>query len=158
MTLEEAIQQQVNLGLKDPLTIARKVIERSDKHWLASELSSLAEEIIAERARQRLGAFRRSAEVALRIGDHSTRADMRLAKFWVPGEGWKKAADATAEDLRKRAAFYEKFASAAMRRSSWCREVAALMDAEGAPTLAKLKAELPALPEEDVVAIEAAAV
>lgn len=156
MTLDELILQLVNVGEKDPLTIARKVIERSEQEWLATELASLAEDIIAELARKQLGSKRRSAEVALRPGDQIARGDLELASAWIPGVGWKRAADLTAKDLRLRAGMYDTLATAAVRRAAWFREVAVLMEHEGAKTLGKLKAELPALPSDDVLELAAA--
>ncbi len=149
MTLEEAISQLVSLGQKDPLTIARKVIEKNDKHWLAVELTSLAEDVIAEMARKLLGSQRRSSERALTPGGGPmASAELKLRSFWVPEVGYKKAADLTSGDLRARASWYDQMSVAALRRASWCREVADMVDAEGVETLGKLRKDLPALPEE----------
>jgi len=147
MTLDEAIQQAVNLGEKDPLTIARKILAAHDNNWVATELVSLGEDILAERARKALGSVRRSAELVVRPGNMRGQTDLMLASFWVPGVGYKVAGDLTSSDFRARAQFYDVVERAAVRRAVWCREVADLMDAEKAKTLRKLKAELPALPE-----------
>lgn len=149
--LEREIEQLVNLGEKDPLDIARKIIERHEPGWVGAELLSRAEDIIAEFARRQLGSVRRSAELMLRPGDLISEGAMRLAKIWVPGEGWKVAAELTSSDLRKRAEWYQKFANAALKRRNWCLEVAELMEIEGAATLGALRASLPALPDDDVL-------
>lgn len=145
--LETAIEQLVNLGEKDPLDIARKLIERNGETWARLEVAARAEDFITDLARRKLGSVRRSAEIALRPGDEISQGNMRIAKAWIPGEGWKVAADLTASDCIKKANFYGVLSYAARRRESWYREVASLMESEGAETLGKLKADLPALPD-----------
>lgn len=152
LDLDAAIEQLVNLGEKDPLEIARKLVKRHGAEWLATELAARGEEIVAQIARQRLGANRRRAEIALRTGDELTAADLKLAKEWVPGAAggeWKVAADLTDADLDAKAGWYESLGRAALRRAQWCREVAGLMRDEGVKTLGKLKAHLPELPADD---------
>lgn len=158
MTIDEAIEQLIHVGEKDPLTIARRIEqEYGEQDWLAQELIGRTEEILAEWARRRLGSVRRSAEIALRPGDSRSQGDLQLAGFWIPGEGWKRAADVTAADLRTRAHFYDLLSLASQRRATWCREVADMMDSEGAEKLGGLKAELPPLPDvEELLEIEVA--
>ena len=146
MTLDEAITQLIELGEKDPLEIARKIEKRHGTDWLASELSAQAEQLVAQIARQRLGAVRRSAEVALRPGDEVSQADMKIAKVWVPEHGWKVAAELTSEDLLLKAAWYERLSFAASSRAQWCREVAEMIVADGVSKLGRLKRPLPPLP------------
>ena len=152
MNLEQAIQQMIELGEKDPLEIARKIEKRYGAEWLASELSAHAEQLVAQIARQRLGAIRRSAEVALRPGDDMSQQDMKIAKVWVPDQGWKVAAELTADDLLLKAAWYERLAGAAMTRASWCREVAEMIVGDGVTKLGRLKRPLPPLPTGDLEA------
>lgn len=148
MTLDEAIAQMVNLGESDPLTIARKIVEKNDKQWLAKELVAHSDDFISEMARRQLGAVRRSAELALRPGDQLSSAEMKIAKRWIPGVGWTRVADLTIDDLEKLAAWYAKLANASLKRTHWCREVVVLMKAEGVETLGKLQAALPPLPDD----------
>jgi hypothetical protein len=155
MTLEEAIDQLINVGEGDPLTIARKVNNAHDAAWLKDELLAHSEDLIAEIARRKLGAIRRSAEIALRPGDQHTQADLMIVKAWVPGEGWKRAADLTPTDCRKRAGFYDVISAAANRRSAWFREIADMMDADNVKTLGGLKRDLPALPADDLLELVA---
>lgn len=156
MNLEEAIQQLINVGEKDPLEIARKIGKKYDSKWLAAELTAHAEDIISGIARQRLGAMRRSAELALQPGNDNSQNQLRVAKAWIPGVGWKSASDLTADDLRARAEWYDGLVRASARRAEWCREVAGLMEAEGVETLGKLKAQLPALADGIDLQLEAA--
>jgi hypothetical protein len=146
MTLDEAITQLIGLGEKDPLEIARKIEARYEPEWLVEQLAAQAESLIAGIARQRLGSIRRSAEVALRPGDAISQAEMRVAKVWVPEVGWKTAADLTVDDLRAKAAWYERLAGAAIARAKWCREVAQMMTDDKVATLRRLKRPLPELP------------
>jgi hypothetical protein len=146
MTLDDAIAQEITLGEKDPLTIARKIQKKLDDHWLAKELLSLAEEIVSDRARQRLGSQRQSSMVALRPGDHIASSELRLRSVWVPGKGWTRAADMTDEDCDAVSRFYLKLASASTVRAIWYATVADMIRVEGVKTLGRLKAALPALP------------
>lgn len=146
MTLDEAIAQQITLGEKDPLTIARKIQKTLDSEWLSSELLSLAEELVADRARHRLGSQRKSSMVALRPGDQVATSELRLRSVWVPGKGWIRAADMTDEDCDCVAAFYTRLASASTIRANWYATVASMIREEGVPTLGRLKAALPELP------------
>lgn len=158
LSLEEAIAQQIHLGLKDPLEIARTVEKLYGTEWLGEQLRAYSEELVASLARMRLGAIRRSAEIALRPGDAATQSDLKLSSFWVPDEhggSWKRAADVTAEDLEARARHYDRLASGSLRRALWLREVADLMREEGAKTLGRLKVALPALPENDLAELVA---
>jgi hypothetical protein len=149
MTLHEAIAQLIELGEGDPLTIARKIEKNHDKHWLSAELLALAEDLMAEMARQELGRVRRSREVALRPGDMVSSAEMKLAKVWVPGFGYKPAAEVTPADAAAKVRWYQAASTALMRRAVWWADVLGMMKAEGAGTLGKLKAALPPLPDGD---------
>lgn len=152
LTLYEAIEQLVNLGERDPIEIAEKIKTRNDRRWLRDQLEALADDIIADGARRQLGSVRRKLELALRPGDQLSSSEFRIAKAWVPGSGYKVAGDLTRDDLLARAAWYETFADASVRRATWCRDVVSLMDAEGVLTLGALKATLPELPAADDVA------
>jgi hypothetical protein len=151
LSLEAAVRQLIELGFKDPLAIARRLEAMHDADWLATQLVMLSEDLIAEMARKQLGQRRRSYEVALRPGQPLAAANMKLVGFWIPAADgtptWKAAGEVTPVDLERRAAWYESFAIGVLRRAQWCRQVAALMRAEGAPVLAELRAELPPLPE-----------
>lgn len=147
MTLEEAIQQRINLGEKDPLTIARGLCEQSEPDWLLTELQSIAEDVIAGIARQRLSGQRRSAELALRPGDEVASSELKLRSFWIPGRGWIRAADLAPDDLRARARWEERLAVSIGRRVDWLRDVADMMEAAGVKKLGALKQTLPALPD-----------
>jgi hypothetical protein len=151
LSLEAAIRQLIELGFKDPLAIARRLESMHGPDWLAAQLAMLSEDLIAEIARKELGRRRRGYELALKPGQPLAYANMKLAGFWIPAEDgtptWKAAAEVTAEDLDRRAAWYESFAIGVLRRAQWCRRVAALMRHEGAAVLAELRAELPPLPE-----------
>jgi len=152
VNLHEAITSLVNTGESDPLTIAKKIAKRNDKHWLSTELLALAEDLIAEMARQELGRVRRSREVALRPGDQLASAEMKIAKSWVPGFGYKPVGELTEADLVAKATWYERAASALSIRALWCREVVSLMQSEGVAKLGALKAALPVLPDAEELA------
>ncbi len=152
LNLEDAIAQQITLGLKDPLEIARSIEKLYGTAWMGEQLVAYAEDLVAGMARMRLGANRRSAEIALVPGE-VTSADLKLSSFWIPDEhggSWKRASDLTADDLEARARHYDRLASGSLRRSRWLRDVADLMRSEGAKTLGKLKAAIPVLPDDDL--------
>jgi hypothetical protein len=149
MHLDDAIEQLVILGYRDPLDIARKIIDLHGEDWVNKELGTLAEDIISNLARHKLGNIRRSAEVALSPGDYIAENRMKIAKFWVPGFGYKQVAELTAGDLRAKADWYSAFRRAAHRREIWCLETASLIEAEGVVTIGELQAPLPALVDDD---------
>jgi hypothetical protein len=144
LSLEEAIQQIINLGQHDPLTVTREIEERYEIEWLKEELYALREEFISYLARQRINNRRRSAMTALRKGKPG---DLMLAGEWVPNWGWKRLADWTAADLRSRENYYRKIAGSALLLADWCRQCIEIMETEKAKTLGKVKTPLPALEE-----------
>jgi len=154
-SLEGAVRQLIELGLNDPLEIARRLERMHDPEWLSAQLAMLSEDLIAEMARKQLGQRRRGFEVALRPGQPLAQTKMKLVGFWIPAAdgtpAWKAAGEITPEDLDRRAAWYESFAIGVLRRAQWCREVAAMMRHEGAPVLSQLRAELPPLPEPEAL-------
>ncbi len=157
LNLEDAIAQQITLGLKDPLEIARSIGKLYGTAWMGEQLVAYAEDLVAGMARMRLGADRRSAELALVPGE-VTSADLKLSSFWIPdahGGSWKRAADLSADDLESRARHYDRLAVGSLRRSRWLRDVADLMRSEGAKTLGKLKAAIPVLPDDDLLELVA---
>ncbi len=156
-SLEDAIAQQITLGMKDPLEISRNIEKLYGTAWMGEQLVAYAEDLVAGMARMRLGADRRSAEVALVPGEVTTAA-LKLSSFWIPDEhggSWKRAADLTADDLESRARHYDRLAVGSLRRSRWLRDVADLMRSEGAKTLGKLKAAIPVLPDDDLAELVA---
>jgi hypothetical protein len=148
------VAQMVNLGHSDPLEIAQTLIDRN-REDLVDLLMPWAEDFIRDMARRQLGAVRRSAELQLRPGDQLASSQLKIAKAWVPGLGYKVAAQLTVDDLEARASWYENFAHASLRRAVWCREVAGLMRGEGARTLGKLKVALPPLPDSEIAELTA---
>lgn len=147
--LDTAIEQLVQSGERDPLDIARKLINQHGQTWARLEVAARAEDLIADLARRKLGSVKKQGTAVvqtLRPGSEISADRLRIAKVWIPGEGWKRAAELTVSDCLKRASFYRLLSDTAQRRAGWYQEVASLMEAEGAKTLGQLKAELPALP------------
>lgn len=153
MTLDEAIDQVINTGIKDPVKIAEAVEKRNDSKWLQAELAKLAGDIIAERARQRVRAISRSLERVLVPGDPKIQAEIKIAMLAVPGDGgvWSyiRYADATADDLRRRATWDRGIAGSLIAHADWCEEVAARMEKAKVQSLGELSGDLPALPDRE---------
>lgn len=155
-TLDEAIASLINLGEKDPLTIARKLVERFGGQWMAEQLAARWEEIVAEIARQRLGSERRSAVVSLtstardRHGKVAKR-DVLLTSLYVPGKMYVRFGDATADDVTAAQAYRVRLANGLIRWADWLGSVRTLMDSQGAAVVKQIRGplpELPAAPEE----------
>src|SRR5204862_4108185 len=123
VNLEQAIEQAISLGYGDPIAIADQIENHYGPEWLTTQLVEHRHDILAELARRRLGSVRRSKELALRPGDEMASAEMKIAKTWVPGDGWKRVADLTESDLEAKATWYRSLALAAVRRAAWCEEV-----------------------------------
>lgn len=155
MTLDEAIRQLISLGYGDPVAIAEQLEARHGVDWLTQQLSDHRHDILAELARKRLGSVRRSAELALRPGDQMASETMKIAKTWVPGDGWKRVSDLTLTDLQAKATWYRSLAQAAVRRAAWCEEVIGMMQSEGVKLLGALQSALPPLPPEEGLALDA---
>lgn len=149
--LETAIEQLVKLGEKDPLSIARKLIAQNGETWARLEVAARAEEFITDLARKKVRSVKPSTAVVPKFmpGREITASQLRIMRVWLPGFGYKIAAELTASDLRKRADFYGVIVNTAHQRESWYREAASLMEAEGAQFLGELKAELPVLPDSE---------
>lgn len=147
MTLQEAIDQLVNLGYEDPLTIAKQIETKHDQDWLAAELLAHGEDIIADMARRTIGSQRRSAAIALRPGDIVKSAEFKLRSVWVPGKGWTKASEITSDDSDKIARWYRNLAGTLLRYADWWEQIGAEMREAGVKQLGQLKAALPPLPE-----------
>lgn len=153
MDLQSEIERIVKEGgTDDPHEIVQKLHLEHGDAWMRKQGALYADNIAAEMARQALKDMRRSGERSLVAGDAGSSDSLMEARAWVPQIGWKRVADLTSGDLRMRAEWYEKFAATAYQRSAWCRDVAELMDHEGAKVLSKLKAPLPAL--QDVALVE----
>lgn len=161
-TLEGAIAQLIALGEKDPLTIARKLADRRGGDWVAEQLASRWEEILAEIARQRLGSDRRSAVVSLAatVREHDrkpTKRDVLLTSLFVPKKGYVRFGDATADDLDAAQVYRVRLANGLMLWADWLGSVRALMDAQGVAVVKALKGALPEFPSADVAEIGGAA-
>lgn len=148
VTLERAIAQQINLGLKDPHQIADLLVDQ-----LGAELILLVEphiaDFISELARRQLNSERRRSVAKINkdsIGDPT----LMLRSMWVPSKAtliYKRIADMTAKDFDARAAYLENMGNAILRHAEWCRDVASAMRAANADVAAKLT-KLPPLRDE----------
>lgn len=145
MTLEEAIQQQLNLGTKDPHT----VYDALERH-LGDELYEIAKpylaDFIAEMARQRINSERRASIAKIKP---NTLADpeIKLKSLWVPSDGtiiYKRIADMTADDFEARAEYLERMASGIQKHAQWCRDCADAIRHSKVKTAGKLD-RLPSL-------------
>lgn len=150
MTLEGAIQQQIEIGERDPIIIADKIVDLYGRDWMCEQLCEQAEHLVAGIARSRIGSQRRVTQLNLKPGNPVPQAELKIRSFWVPGKGYVRAADLTSDNLESRAAWNDRFIATVDRHSSWCRQVAAMIRSEGAKNLGRLKAELPALPPVDI--------
>lgn len=146
LTLESAITQQINLGLKDPHEIYDRLLAQ-----LGDELVEIARphmaDFIADRARQRLNALRRASVAKITAG--RIEPETKLRSLWVPSDDaitYKRIADMTAADFDARADYLDRLASGISRHADWCRDVAAAIRAANVEVAGGLS-ELPALGE-----------
>lgn len=153
--LDGAISQQITLGEKDPVMVARKVIALYGRFWVRNELAARDEDIVADLARRKLGSQRRNAAARITPGKPMTSEEMKLKSTWVPRKDgtweWKSFAAFTADDHDARAAWYEKQATADMRTATWHRRIAEMLREDKVKTTGALKRELPPLPEDDEI-------
>lgn len=149
LSLEAAIEQLINLGENDPVTIAQKLAHQHGGDWVARELAAHWEDILAEIARQRLGSLRRSAieTIGVRARQGSvTKREAVLATLYVPKVGYIKLGDATTDDLLEAAAYRRRLANGLIRWSDWLESLAALLSEQGVGRVRELRGALPDLP------------
>ena len=125
------------------------------EEWLNAEIIARRDDFIYSIAQVRDRATTRSVERVLRPGDPRIQSELLLAKINVPTEdgSWIRIryADATIEDLERRAAFDRGLAVGILRHAVWCEDCVALMRSQGARTLGEVEGDLPALPSADDV-------
>lgn len=150
ITLEEAIEQQINLGQKNPHAVFDQ-LERQFGDELAELARPYIADLVSEMARQKINA-RRRADVA-KITPGVLDGSIMLRSLWVPAESgitYKRIADMTADDFEARAAYLDRMIVGITRHAEWCRLVARKIRRSKVGTAGNLKS-LPALPEIDDV-------
>jgi hypothetical protein len=155
--LFDAVEQQLALGVKDPIEVAERIRRLYDDTWLAGQLMAYADDLIADIARHRMGHYRAAAErerellLLEDVGEgrrepprgrrRQRKADLMLASKWVPDEhggGWKRIGDLTVEDCRAIASHYRMLAQANERKAGLYEDYARQMEKEGAAKLSEL--------------------
>lgn len=158
--LRDAITREINMGEKDPLTIARNLARNYGVDWIAVELAQNWEEIIAEIARKMLGDARRSSVVSLSGYARQQSAEQKrtgkrpdvgkrpilIQSIFVPKRGYIAVGDATIEDLAAVSALRRKLADGVYRWANWFDSVRASMVEQKVLRVRELKGQLPALP------------
>jgi hypothetical protein len=156
-TLERLVEQQINLGLKNPHECFDRLVQQFGPADLVEIARPYLSDFITEMARHKINAQRRQSIAKI---TPTTVADpeVKLRSLWVPSEireqgiVYKRIADMTAEDFDARAAYLERMLVGLSRHIGWCREVANEIRRTKKQTAGQLKA-LPALPEiDDLVA------
>lgn len=145
-SMEEAVEQLLEEGHRDPIEIAGLVEERYGSEWVLSQVN--ASEVVAQVARLRIGALRRAAEkqpTRFRA-QIRRRTDLMAQTKWVPDVGYKLLADLTANDCRAIIGHYDLLIQAAGLHKSFFEDCLTLIEQENVKTLGEIKAELPALP------------
>lgn len=148
-TLEELIDQQINLGHKDPHEIPA-LLERALGDDLFEVVKPYISDFIAEMGRHRLGQLRRQS-VAKISAKTIADPEIMLQSMWVPEEEgpnitYKRIADMTAADFEARAAYLEHMARGIARSAEWCRDCAKAIKKAKVATAGEL-GTLPPLPE-----------
>lgn len=147
MTLEELIDQQINLGHKDPHQFP-DLLRKSLGDELIAIVTPYLDDFIAELGRQRINAIRRKS-IAKITRDDLGDPEIMLRSMWVPtGDGtitYKPIGEMTADDFDARANYLEHMATGIRISAQWCRDVAHLMRTKGVKT-AKRLTTLPPLP------------
>jgi hypothetical protein len=150
VTLREAIEQQISIGIKDPREIAQAIGKHFDSQWLASELLTIAEDIVVDLARHQLSSSRRSAMSLTRVAQ-LPRRDLMLQAAWLPGIGWVEFGRFTAEMFDRLAGQYRKGAAALSRYAEWCESNATLMRDQGVEEFRQVRGALSALPAAEAI-------
>lgn len=151
LTLELLIDQQINLGHKNPHEFFDRIQGQLGDGLFEVAKPHLAD-FIAEMGRQRLNAQRRSAIAKITTGDLDD-PEIQLKSLWIPSDGdggiiYKRIADMTADDFDARANYLERMIIGISRSAAWCRSVATELRRNRLATAGELKT-LPALPDID---------
>lgn len=148
MNLEELIDQQINLGHKDPHTYP-DLLRQALGDELITIITPYLDDFIAEMGRQRLNNIRRQSVARITntsLGD----PQIMLRSMWVPtSDGkitYKPIGDMTANDFDARADYLEHMAHGIKVSAQWCRDVAQAIRNQNVKTAKRLKT-LPPLPD-----------
>jgi len=153
-TLDGAIEDAVESGHHDPITVVDALKTRHGLPWLKKAVGAKAEDFARDRAREILNLTRRKVERKARIeaeespNGRAKTATLQPAQVWIPdadGGSFTAYLDVTAADLRAKAAWYRRRAEAFTAYAAWLYDVADEMDAAGATVLAELE-EIPPPP------------
>lgn len=140
-SLEELIDQQIELGHKDPHTFYEQ-IERQLGEDLVTIVKPYIAEFISEMGRQRINARRRAAVIKITPSNAHSK-EIMLHSLWVPDSGtgitYKRIADMTAADFDARADYLEHMASGILNHARWCRDCANLIRTSKVKTAGKLE-------------------
>jgi len=163
---DAAVLGSIKRGATDPARIVSNLVKRHGESWLVAALTELTTEVAEERTRDLLRAYRLNAErrasrkakgaaatksrkpVAERLVVLSTDIptdELADVPVHIPGRGNVLYGDCTSDDMRTRAAMYDRIAGRNSKRGHWCLDVASKIDAEQAGTLRNLSS-LPPLP------------
>jgi hypothetical protein len=148
VTLREAIEQAISLGESDPVAIAHQIVLRHGVETVLSEVDPV--EYAADIARGVLGSRRRAGIRSLAHVDTAHKRDLMLDVKWLPGLGYVKLGDCSADDFDLAAATYEKAAGTLSRYAVWCRAQSALIREQGVEKYRQVKGALPALEPAEV--------
>lgn len=152
MTLEELIDQQINLGHKDPHQFP-DLLRKAVGDDLTPIVAPYLDDFITELGRQRINAQRRTA--LAKITPHAiTSRELMLKSMWVPRANgddpldvyYKPVGDMTAADFDSRATYLERMAGGILAHARWCRACAHQIRTENVKTFGKVK-NIPELPE-----------
>lgn len=150
MNLEELIDQQIQLGHKDPHEFP-ELLRRALGDELINIVTPYLDDFITEMGRHRINSIRRQS-IAKITGGHLNDPEIMLRSMWVPtGDGkitYTPIGSMTADDFDSRAVYLEHMAHGIQISAQWCRNVAQQMRDEGVKTAKKLSA-LPPLPTDE---------
>lgn len=162
-TLEEAVREELRLGMRDPVEIVARLSERHGQRWLLRQLVNVVARIVTGSAASSkstgvgtrkpsssssTGAGAKPPSTAPRLprvrkaaGD--VPADFFASSRWIsPEAGWKRVLDLTADDCRAIAAQCERLSDLAVRHGRWFSDAASAIEQEGVATLGEVKRQL----------------
>lgn len=143
MTLEELIDQQLNLGHKNPHEIP-DLLKRHLGEELVDIINPYIDDFITELARQRLNAQRRQEVVKINKTSLASR-EIMLKSLWVPQPGadqgitYKAIGDMTADDFDARGDYLTRMATGVLNHAQWCKDVAQRIRDAGVSTAGQLE-------------------
>ena len=132
MTLEEAIEQQISLGIQDPLTMVKNIRGDMGDDWWIEQLIVYGDDFVAQMARLRIGSECRATLALVSAGSDDLSSDqIRIKSIWIPEVGYKAVGKVTVDEWRLRGKWMMALAVGVTKQAAWALANAEVLEKHG---------------------------